>query len=60
MARFASYMGQFEGQVPPDDTYGGTAVVGAIGELTDGMNGHVSALYKSTQHQNFVNQMTLV
>ena len=60
MARVASHMGQFEGQVPPDDTYGGTAVVGAIGELTDGMNGHVSALYESTQHQNFVNQMTLV
>ena len=60
MARVSDFMGRFEGQIPPDARYGGTAVVGAIGELTDGMNGHVSALYESTQHQNFVNLMTLI
>ena len=60
MANVAEFMGRFEGQLPPDDRYGGVAVVGSIGELTDGMNGHVSQLYSSTQHQNFVNQMTLV
>ena len=42
MANVAEFMGRFEGQLPPDDRYGGVAVVGSIGELTDGMNGHVS------------------
>ena len=60
MARVAEFMGQFEGEVPPDDRFGGTAVVAAIGELTDGMNGHISQLQVATQHQNFVNQMTLI
>ena len=60
MARVAEFMGQFEGEVPPDDRFGGTAVVAVIGELTDGMNGHISQLQVATQHQNFVNQMTLI
>jgi len=59
-ANVADFMSQYEGQAPPSDRYGGTAVVAAIGELSDGMNGHVSALHESSQHQNFVNQMTLV
>jgi peptide/nickel transport system substrate-binding protein len=45
----------------PDDTrYGGTVVVGTIGELADGMNAAVSSDYSSTQHQQFVNLMTLL
>lgn len=40
--------------------YGGTVVVGVIGEIADGMNHFVSQDYNSTQHQMFVNQMTLV
>jgi peptide/nickel transport system substrate-binding protein len=59
-ARVAEFMSQFEGQMPPTDLYGGTAVVGSIGEIPDGMNGHVSQDYTATQHQKFVNLMTLV
>ncbi len=60
MARVAQYMGQFEGQVPPDERYGGTVVVAAIGELGGGMNAHVSAAQESIEHQMFVNHMTLI
>lgn len=40
--------------------YGGTAVVGSIGEIADGMNGLVSTDYTASQHQTFMNLMTLV
>ncbi len=60
MARVAAYMGQFEGQVPPDDRYGGTAVAAARGPLSGGMNGHVSQQQETTEHQNFINLMTLL
>jgi peptide/nickel transport system substrate-binding protein len=60
MARVAEYMGQFEGQVPPDERYGGTAVVGAVGELAGGLNGHVSASQEGFDHQASVSHMTLV
>ena len=53
-------MSQYEGEAPPSDRYGGTAVVGTVGEIADGMNGHVSASHEGSQHQNFVNLMTLV
>ena len=46
--------------VPEDPRYGGTAVLGSIGELADGMNGAVSSDYSATQHQQFVNLMTLI
>lgn len=46
--------------VPGDDRYGGTVVVGGIGELRDGMNSAVTADYASVQHQQFVNLMTLI
>ncbi|MFQ5537679.1 MAG: ABC transporter substrate-binding protein [Gemmatimonadota bacterium] len=49
-----------EHPVPDDDRYGGTAVIGTIGELVDGMNGLVSADYAATQNQQFVNLMTLI
>ncbi len=45
---------------PDDDRYGGTVVVGNIGEIADGMNAAVSSDYSATQHQQFVNLMTLV
>ena len=59
-ARVSEFMSQFEGQMPPSARYGGTAVVGNIGEIPDGMNNHVSQGYAASQHQNFVNLMTLV
>jgi len=46
--------------VPDDPKYGGTVVVGGIGELSDGMNAAVSTDYYGTQHQIFVNLMTLI
>jgi ABC-type transport system substrate-binding protein len=58
-ARVAEFMSQYEGQAPPSDRYWGTAVVGSVGELSGGMNGHVSASHASAQHQMFVNLMTL-
>ena len=59
-ARVAEFMSRYEGQMPPSDRHGGTAVVGSIGEIPDGMNGHISQDYTASQHQNFVNLMTLV
>lgn len=58
----AAYMDSVEAAnpVPDDERYGGTAVVGTIGELTDGMNALVSADYGSQQHQLFVNLMPLI
>lgn len=44
---------------PDDARYGGTAVAAGIGELSDGMNSAVSTDYYGTQHQQFVNLMTL-
>jgi len=59
-ARVTEFMSQFEGQMPPSARHGGTAVVGTIGELAAGMNSLISADYTATQHQTFVNLMTLV
>ena len=59
-ARVAEFMSQYEGQMPPSERHGGTAVVGSIGEIPDGMNGHISQDYTASQHQRFVNLMTLV
>ncbi len=46
--------------VPDDPHYGGTAVVGGIGEIAAGMNALVSADYAAVQHQKFANLMTLI
>lgn len=46
--------------VPDDDRYGGTVVVGAIGEMPDGMNAAVSTDHVTRQHQEYVNLMPLV
>ncbi len=60
MARVAEYMGQFEGQVPADERYGGTAAVAAIGPIPGGVNAHVSADQGGNEHQTFINLMTLI
>jgi peptide/nickel transport system substrate-binding protein len=49
-----------EHPTPNDPRYGGTVVVGGIGEIADGMNGAVSTDYTATQHQSYVNLMTLI
>ena len=59
-ARVAEFMAQYEGQLPPSPDYGGAAVVGSFSDIPEGMNNHVSSNYTASQHQNFVNLMTLV
>jgi peptide/nickel transport system substrate-binding protein len=48
-----------EHPVPDDDRYGGTVVAAGIAELTGGMS-PTATDYVGTQHQQFVNLMTLV
>lgn len=60
MPRVAEFMNRFEGQMPPSEQYGGTASAGALAEIVDGMNAHVSNDVISQQSQKFVNLMTLV
>ena len=45
---------------PGEERYGGTAVVGGVGELAQGMNALATADYASHQHQAFLNLMPLV
>ncbi len=59
-ARVSAFMAQFEGQMSPSTRYGGTVVVGNIGEIPAGMNGLISTDVTASQHQSFVNLMTLV
>ena len=58
--RVAAFMSRFEGQSPPPERYGGTVVVGAGSEFLGGMNGHIPGDRVSSQHQMFVNHMTLL
>ena len=62
LPRVAAYMEQARAAhpTPSDPRYGGTVVVGGIGEIADGMNAAVASDYTATQHQQFVNLMTLV
>ena len=53
-----AYMAGFE--QPTGERYGGTVVVGGIGEIADGMNALVSSDYSANQHQLFVNLMSLI
>lgn len=46
--------------VPDDPRYGGTAVVGSIAELRNGMNTFSAADFDAVQHQGYVNLMTLI
>ncbi|HSG07426.1 MAG TPA: ABC transporter substrate-binding protein [Longimicrobiales bacterium] len=45
---------------PDDPRYGGTLVVGAIGEISDGMMALTTSDNSSSQHQEFVNLTTLI
>lgn len=45
---------------PDDERYGGTLVAASIGELSDGMMVLTTGDHGSTQHQQFVNLMTLL
>ena len=58
LPQVGAYLSQFE--QPTGERYGGTAVVGTIGEMPDGMNALVSSDYSSSQHQSFVHLMTLI
>jgi peptide/nickel transport system substrate-binding protein len=49
-----------EHPTPDDPRYGGTLVVGTIGELRDGMMSLTTADHGSTMHQQFVNLMPLI
>ena len=57
LPRVAAFLDGFEH--PTGDQYGGTAVLGAIGEMPDGMNALVSTNYDGAQAQENVNLMTL-
>ena len=46
--------------VPDDPRYGGTAIMGSIGELTGGLNGAITASTEASLHQQFVGLMTLI
>ena len=61
LPRVAAFMdrARAENPTPDDPRYGGTVVVGGIGEIPDGMNAAVSSDYTANQHQLFVNLMTL-
>lgn len=60
LARVDSFMATFAGLEPTGDRYGGTAVVGTVGELVVGMNGFAPVETGAAQHQMFVNLMTLI
>ena len=58
MARVAEYISSLPQPQGPE--FGGTVVVGSIGEIPDGMNALVSSDYTANQHQLFVNLMSLI
>lgn len=60
LARVDSFMATFEGKEPEGEKYGGTVVVGAVGELRGGMNGFDASEAAASQNQMFVNLMTLI
>jgi len=58
LPRVASYIGSLP--QPIGDRYGGTLVMGSIGEMPNGMNALVSSDYDGSQHQSHVHLMTLL
>lgn len=58
MARVDSFMAA--NPLATGDRYGGTGVVGAIGEMVGGMNALATVDYGANQYHQFVNLMTLV
>lgn len=59
LARVDSFMATLPDEAR-GERYGGTAVVGTVGELAVGMNGFQALESGAIQHQMFVNLMTLV
>jgi peptide/nickel transport system substrate-binding protein len=49
-----------EHPTPDDPRYGGTLVVGTVGEISGGMMAVTTADHAATQHQEFVNLMPLI
>jgi peptide/nickel transport system substrate-binding protein len=60
LARVDAFMASFEGPDPEGDRYGGTAVSANLTELDVGMNGFAPVEVGASQHQMFVNLMTLI
>lgn len=62
LPRVDSFVTAMERERPVTDSakYGGTVVVGEIGDMPDGVNHFVSSNYDSAEHEKFVNLMTLV
>ena len=60
LARVDSFTATFQGREAPGDRYGGTVVVGTVGELSAGMNAFQAAQAATAQHHMFVNLMTLI
>jgi peptide/nickel transport system substrate-binding protein len=58
LPRVDAYLSQF--QQPQGERYGGTVVIGEIGEMPTGMNALVSQDYDGSQHEQFVNLMSLL
>jgi len=58
LARVDAFLSGFS--QPEGERFGGTVVVGSIGEIPDGMNALVSSDYTANQHQLFVNLMPLI
>ncbi len=60
LARVDSFMATVAEGSLPGDRYGGTAVVGSVAEPRVGMNGFAPIEAAASQHQMFVNLMTLI
>jgi peptide/nickel transport system substrate-binding protein len=60
MAAVDSFVASGAQAAPEDSRFGGTAVVGGIAEMVNGMNAFATIDYGANQYQQFVNLMTLV
>jgi peptide/nickel transport system substrate-binding protein len=60
LARVEAFMSSFHGPPPEGERYGGTVVAATVSELEVGMNGFAPIETGASQHQMFVNLMTLV
>ncbi|MCJ7627330.1 MAG: ABC transporter substrate-binding protein, partial [Longimicrobiales bacterium] len=59
MVRVDSFMATFAGQEPTGERYGGTVVVGSLGDVS-GMGPADAQSVEAAQHQQFLNLMTLI
>jgi len=60
LARVDSFMASIPTKELGEDQYGGTAVVATVSELDVGMNGFAPIETGASQHQMFINLMTLI